>query len=190
MRLCPLTPADGVKDVLVNTLGSHAYAESPLDANLIWSLELQPMKMPEVSTSISLGISTGFWQQSEVSSNIKSPRQQRKTRDVKNKLALEFKCYAYFTANSMEKRVQPKWSTPVQNVKDVVLPNLYFYNSLTSKKIIKRARQNYLIDEYMSKDLDLAVVIGDISKGIQVLYISSTFICLKTRSVALNGCNF
>ncbi|CAH8855126.1 unnamed protein product [Trichobilharzia szidati] len=132
-----------------------------------------------------------------------------------------------FLTNRMEKRVQPKWSIPVQ--KDVVLPNLYFYNSLTSKKepfvplngkhvkwytcgptvydvshlghartyivfdvirrvladyfnfevtyvlnitdiddkIIKRARQNYLMDEYMSKDLDLAVVVGDISKGIQ-----------------------
>ncbi|CAH8573616.1 unnamed protein product [Heterobilharzia americana] len=34
-------------------------------------------------------------------------------------------------------------------------------------KIIKRARQNYLMDKYLSKDLDLATVVGDISKGIQ-----------------------
>ncbi|KAH8870383.1 Cysteine--tRNA ligase, cytoplasmic [Schistosoma japonicum] len=34
----------------------------------------------------------------------------------------------------MEKRTQPKWSTPNQNVQDVPLPNVYLYNSLTLRK--------------------------------------------------------
>ncbi|XP_018648320.1 putative cysteinyl-tRNA synthetase [Schistosoma mansoni] len=34
----------------------------------------------------------------------------------------------------MEKRTQPKWVTPVQNVQNGQLPNLYLYNSLTSQK--------------------------------------------------------
>ncbi|VDP59146.1 unnamed protein product [Schistosoma curassoni] len=130
----------------------------------------------------------------------------------------------------MEKRTQPKWFTPVQNAQDGQLPNLYLYNSLTSRKdlfipqdgrhvkwytcgptvydvshlghartyvafdvirrvlvdyfnfkvtyvlnitdiddkIIKRARQNHLISDYQLKDPDLATVVGDIAKGIQV----------------------
>lgn len=35
-------------------------------------------------------------------------------------------------------------------------------------QIIKRARQNHLISDYQLKDPDLATVVGDIAKGIQV----------------------
>ncbi|CAH8567700.1 unnamed protein product [Schistosoma margrebowiei] len=43
-------------------------------------------------------------------------------------------CKSTFTFGKMEKRTQPKWFTPVQNAQDGQLPNLYLYNSLTSRK--------------------------------------------------------
>ncbi|RTG81200.1 cysteinyl-tRNA synthetase [Schistosoma bovis] len=100
-----------------------------------------------------------------------------------------------------------------QNAQDGQLPNLYLYNSLTSRKvtyvlnitdiddkvqkiltstyvplqIIKRARHNHLISDYQLKDPDLATVVGDIAKGIQKIKSKIQFETDSDKKAYLNS---
>ncbi|TNM90586.1 hypothetical protein fugu_002875 [Takifugu bimaculatus] len=56
------------------------------------------------------------------------------------------------------KRVQPPWSPPA----GTDIPRLHLYNSLTRAKIIKRARQNFLLDQYKEKQPQSAQILQDV----------------------------